>query len=1727
MENCNCHNETILKGSGQLERYLKALDPAYVSIDGRSIEDLLVFAAGYAEQIRFYDMPDSELPDLNKASWSEFFKRDMAVIAASIATVDLEQIKNDYNDASNQILSNPTVELYTALFTQIAAIAIKIDQWYSIAIPENPLHTDINLAINSSLSAELKKAVAYEEGFIVVDSKTVLNIDYTKILNQDEWGLNDKIDPEFDIYEGITPQDRILNAVPYVDDVFHAFFSVISNIVDQSTSYIDFALTQYPAHQPYMALFIAFLKIFNLAQQQMNGLTGKMLDFYYRDVLRLEEKPSVPDKAFVVFELAKTAAEYDLPQGTSLSAGKDASGKDQVYKTENDFVINQASVKELKNIFILKSPADAAEEQKEIGVIYANPVANSKDGYGAKFTVPNPKWPTFDNGILNRPQVKNICEFIDKKEIELSTKNTATVGFAIASPQLFLQGGNRLIGIKMAGFADLFGGEDPFGNMAIGFTGEKGWFNVARQITAKAEIDLIEMVIKTGVFDAGLTTSGFAFNEKEEILFIFLPISEQGVIGFNAKTHTDHIYNTVSPVMQLLIGPGIEISADVYKGLNLDRLLLYVQVGSINTPVDNTSETGAVATPEPNFDGLKTLIIQTDTGAVTPGKAFDPFTTLPSPGKAFYVGSDEVFNKPLGTLTVNIEKTQPDNFRQSSGLKQSSEFINQDATSDYEYDYGVSVLYRKGWRPLKDYEGVDFTLETLTYNILNEVQIDPESKDRKVVDVSLSRTPVEYFNDLNIRSDKGFIRIDNLRYDNGDVQGRLNNAPFFQIKQISLSYQSELLKLTSGIDQFFHVYPFGTVETSLTVKRPVESKPIGNRADKELLEKSIANEILVGGISRIDKPVIVPIDPLIVNANGALLPQFTYLNPDLKYQDGLVKKVADNSAYVDPDKKFPHLSGDRRLNQLILDASGLNEEINGGNNQYSAEIQEEGMLFIGVQNLQPLQTLSLLFQFADGSAIDEDNDPPAINWSYLIYNEWRPLKVENVVSDSTYGFQTTGIVELDVPGDINSKHTIITDGLYWFCASVTTGSKCIPQLIDVVAQATEVQFYDQGNSQLHFDNPLPAGTINKLSVAVAEVSKVQQPFASFDGKHKEVGKEYYTRVSERLRHKGRAVTSWDYEHLVLDRFPNVFKVKCITNTDPGCICRKPVTHREKLGKIKCCGPVSTTGNVLIVPVPNLKNDNAANPLQPKTSRLTLIEIVNYLSPLTSPFVKVHARNPVYEQVIVFFRVKFLSGIDKGYYLKKLNDEIVQYLTPWAFDQTIEADFGQKIYASAVINFIEQRPYVDFITDFLMGVCRNECCPPKQHNAKKITGKDFVAALDTVSGCNDIEVFLKDQGYFIGDVIAKPSSQMSLLVSAPKHIILLYEDPTELTPCEKRLLSKKKLPTVTLHPIDGGYAISEAPRPAGGTIEPTNPGQVAVTEAPKPTDIAVIATAPGQIAVTKAPKPTDVAVVATDPGKVAITEAPRPAGDTVVAAKPGNIAVTGDKITKTQEQTGDALLAATPDNAAVTDVAVNKTADEKATVENTTAVAKTQDSKVIAAVVEDKAIAAQAPEERTIETGALASKATVAETKTVKTADVAAVPENAADQTTPAAPAKGTTDLVEKAPDKAADVARIADTKPTAGAAAVDNTAETPVADDRSEVEKITDKIEEGIEEFDNILKGQTNKFTTKSKAVVKKAEDFFKNVVKGKSADEAPNTDPAAGGEAKKANNPDPDNKTT
>jgi hypothetical protein len=53
------------------------------------------------------------------------------------------------------------------------------------------------------------------------------------------------------------------------------------------------------------------------------------------------------------------------------------------------------------------------------------------------------------------------------------------------------------------------------------------------------------------------------------------------------------------------------------------------------------------------------------------------------------------------------------------------------------------------------------------------------------------------------------------------------------------------------------------------------------------------------------------------------------------------------------------------------------------------------------------------------------------------------------------------------------------------------------------------------------------------------------------------------------------------------------------------------------------------------------------------------------------------------------------------YSELLKQEIVRFLSPWAFDATRPVAFGGCIYKSVLLDFVEELAYVDYVTDFKM------------------------------------------------------------------------------------------------------------------------------------------------------------------------------------------------------------------------------------------------------------------------------------------------------------------------------------------------------------------------------------------------------------------------------------------
>ena len=89
--------------------------------------------------------------------------------------------------------------------------------------------------------------------------------------------------------------------------------------------------------------------------------------------------------------------------------------------------------------------------------------------------------------------------------------------------------------------------------------------------------------------------------------------------------------------------------------------------------------------------------------------------------------------------------------------------------------------------------------------------------------------------------------------------------------------------------------------------------------------------------------------------------------------------------------------------------------------------------------------------------------------------------------------------------------------------------------------------------------PLPPGSIKEPEDPVHGLGSVSQPTHSFGGRPAESTELFHARVRERIRHKNRAITPRDIEHLVLEAFPSLLAVRVVPASlrhpapQPGCV----------------------------------------------------------------------------------------------------------------------------------------------------------------------------------------------------------------------------------------------------------------------------------------------------------------------------------------------------------------------------------------------------------------------------------------------------------------------------------------------------------------------------------------------------------------------------------------------
>lgn len=688
---------------------------------------------------------------------------------------------------------------------------------------------------------------------------------------------------------------------------------------------------------------------------------------------------------------------------------------------------------------------------------------------------------------------------------------------------------------------------------------------------------------------------------------------------------------------------------------------------------------------EVGVTGLRNLIVQNADGPLSAAKSMPLFGAQPRIGSPFYIGSEEVFGKTLSYLGFNLKWSSPlDNFYDYYGGYFDAPKPYLKSNMQSYFSADVQMLRDRSWDYTLLFEQPLFSTQTKNSNYFY-------ASDSAIAHAFNGRA-YDAQPDLKLDaaytavSESGFVRMVLKQPTRNDMSQYGEHPPF---------------------EAFGHqAYAVRSTYQAFALSKYMETAP-SNPNDP-------------------NKPKI---------PNPPYTPELESLSLDYKAASHF--SINDDAAIeqwfvMGP---FGYIEAGGEISANLIPA-----------------IEGTAALYLGIGNLEAPANLSMLFQIDTGTAISDVLKPSETHWSSLENNVWQELPPAAVLNDSTYGFQVPGVVVVSIPKEASQHHSVMPDDLIWLRARIDSVPGSASRTVSLYSQATvaELSVPEQElvNYAQHLQDGLAAQTITKLLTRNASIKRVNQPYAGFGGRGIESGTDLIQRCSERLRHRNRAVTPWDYERLILDAFPDVFKVKCIPHSN--------------------AAAEPAAGETAVVIVPDLRKLAHGNPLEPRASAVLMEEINNYVTTnLATSFSKINVINPEYERIRVDMHVAFVSGIDAGWYTGVLNEDLRRFLSPWAYNQGEDIMFGSRIYKSEILAFIEGREYVDYVTDF--NLYHSYEGAPRDGIGEMTIGIDFIVWPESNPAIGEMVI---DDDFIVGHSVefAYAAPPNAILVSHPQHLI---------------------------------------------------------------------------------------------------------------------------------------------------------------------------------------------------------------------------------------------------------------------------------------------------------------------------------------------------------------------
>lgn len=556
-------------------------------------------------------------------------------------------------------------------------------------------------------------------------------------------------------------------------------------------------------HPPHIGLAYGFLKAYNKVKDQLNELPKRHLDYYFKDVLKQERLKAKPDEVYLFFELNKEVQNFVLPQASVLLGDVDESGNETEFETISTSYLTNARITELKTLLV-----DASKEiapLNKIGGVTGMFQNNIATDIATNYSPDNVGWHLFGDS---------------------ATKNTASIGFAWASPVFLTEGGQRSYElvfeltdesalacravIKELAAKDQFSEEELFFNfydqsLDIRISGLSAWLPIERYII--------------NCFD-------FLKGNSNTIKLNFdLLESDEAWVSYSKDIHREN-YETTYPIVELKIKGNT-----VYYPYFFLKCVQWKSLG-INISVQECKE----------------LVMFNKHGLVDVASPFPILGVTPLKDDEFSLGSQEWVDKKI--TQVDLELTW------LPLPKPNFATYYQDYKTTKIDDFTIKISVNEA----PNAEEYDlFTLnekeELSDTTILEGISVLKNAKsasNRLYETLRPSEVPAAFVSFKLMSPEAGFgsnhYKEELILYSQEKARDRKNKlnllppkAPFIPyVKSIKVNYKSNNTVIAKGIDNgngaerfdFFHLHPHGThkVANELKVKNRSLVPQLENRA---------------------------------------------------------------------------------------------------------------------------------------------------------------------------------------------------------------------------------------------------------------------------------------------------------------------------------------------------------------------------------------------------------------------------------------------------------------------------------------------------------------------------------------------------------------------------------------------------------------------------------------------------------------------------------------------------------------------------------------------------------------------------------------------------------------------------------------------------------------------------------------------------------------------------------